>query len=76
MYIIFPIIISVLYECSLEFPLQQALLTLFTGFVGVYIAGYILEVSHSWTAVFNQTAVISLVGWAVFIMFGTGKKIV
>ncbi|KAI8773926.1 solute carrier family 17 member 9-like [Biomphalaria glabrata] len=46
------------------------------GFVGVYIAGHILEVTKSWNAVFSQTAVICLVGWAAFTLFGTGKKIV
>ncbi|CAL1545000.1 unnamed protein product [Lymnaea stagnalis] len=46
------------------------------GFVGVYIAGHILEVTKSWNAVFSQTAMVCLFGWAVFIIFGTGKKLV
>ncbi|ESO07094.1 hypothetical protein HELRODRAFT_76708, partial [Helobdella robusta] len=46
------------------------------GFLGVYVTGYILEVSKSWTVVFNLTSVILLVGWFVFIMFGTGKKVI
>ncbi|CAG5133071.1 unnamed protein product [Candidula unifasciata] len=46
------------------------------GFVGVYIAGHILETTKSWNAVFSQTAVVCMFGWAVFIVFGTGKKIV
>ena len=46
------------------------------GFVGVYIAGHILEATKSWSAVFNQTAGVCMVGWVVFIVFGTGKQIV
>ena len=46
------------------------------GFVGVYIAGHILEVTKSWTTVFNQTAVICVIGWIVFMLFGTGKKVI
>ncbi|KAK6180103.1 hypothetical protein SNE40_012312 [Patella caerulea] len=46
------------------------------GFVGVYIAGHILEATKSWSAVFNQTAGVCLVGWMVFVLFGTGKKII
>ena len=36
----------------------------FKGFVGVYLAGYILELTGSWSAVFNVTAVINLLGKA------------
>ncbi|ESP00567.1 hypothetical protein LOTGIDRAFT_112031, partial [Lottia gigantea] len=46
------------------------------GFVGVYIAGHILEATKSWSAVFNQTAGVCMVGWVVFIFFGTGKQII
>ncbi|XP_076440135.1 LOW QUALITY PROTEIN: voltage-gated purine nucleotide uniporter SLC17A9-like [Babylonia areolata] len=46
------------------------------GFVGVYIAGHILEATKSWTAVFNQTALVCMIGWTVYVLFGTGKKIV
>ena len=47
------------------------------GFLGVYLAGYILEVTGgSWVAVFNVTAVINAVGLAVFVAFGSGKPIV
>ena len=47
-----------------------------TGFVGVYIAGHILETTKSWNAVFGQTAVVCMFGWVVFAMFGTGKKVI
>ena len=47
------------------------------GFVGVYLAGYILEVTGgSWIAVFNVTAAINAVGLAVFVAFGSGNPIV
>ncbi len=46
------------------------------GFVGVYVAGYILETTGSWAAVFNMTAVVAFFGWIVFIVFGTAKQIV
>ncbi|KAK7482245.1 hypothetical protein BaRGS_00026488 [Batillaria attramentaria] len=46
------------------------------GFVGVYVAGHILEATKSWSAVFNQTAGVCMIGWVVYIIFGTGKQIV
>ena len=49
---------------------------IFTGFLGVYLAGYILEVTGSWSAVFNATAVINFLGIAIFIIFGSGTPIV
>lgn len=48
---------------------------LFPGFIGVYIAGYILELTGSWSAVFNVTAFINFVGIATFIVFGSGNPI-
>ena len=47
-----------------------------SGFVAVFIAGYELEMTKSWTVVFNQTAVVCCLGWIVYLLFGTGKKIV
>lgn len=46
------------------------------GFVGVYIAGHILDVTGSWAMVFNATAVVCLFGCAVYVALGTGKKII
>jgi len=46
------------------------------GFIGVYLVGYILEVTGSWSAVFNVTAVINLIGLSVFALFGSGTPIV
>ncbi|XP_062609999.1 voltage-gated purine nucleotide uniporter SLC17A9-like [Saccostrea cucullata] len=46
------------------------------GFVGVYLAGHVLEATKSWGAVFNQTAGVCMFGWLVFMIFGTGKRIV
>lgn len=47
-----------------------------SGFVGVYIAGHILEATKSWGAVFSQTAVVCIVGWIVYVIFGTGQAII
>jgi ACS family sodium-dependent inorganic phosphate cotransporter-like MFS transporter 9 len=46
------------------------------GFIGVKIAGYILETTKSWTIVFNQTAILCFMGYFLYVLFGTGKKIV
>lgn len=56
--------------------LKTYLSFLFVGFVGVYLAGYMLELTGSWSAVFNVTAVINLCGITVFALFGSGKPIV
>ena len=47
----------------------------FSGFVGVYLAGYILEVTNSWAAVFNITALINLFGITIFTLFGSAKPV-
>lgn len=46
------------------------------GFLGVYIVGHILETTHSWAAVFTQTSIICYVGLAVYILFGSARKLV
>lgn len=46
------------------------------GFVGVYMAGHILEATKSWAAVFNQTAGVCIFGCIVYLAFGTGKRII
>ena len=48
----------------------------FVGFLGVYLAGYILDITGSWAAVFNTTAVINLFGIVIFFIFGSGTPIV
>ncbi len=45
------------------------------GFVGVYLAGYILELTGSWVAVFNLTATINAFGLLAFVLFGSGTAI-
>ena len=49
---------------------------LISGFIGVYFVGCILDWTGSWSAVFNITAVINLVGITVFALFGSGVPIV
>jgi hypothetical protein len=40
------------------------------------MAGYILDVTGSWIAVFNVTAAINVFGLVVFLAFGSGNPIV
>jgi len=49
---------------------------LISGFMGVYLAGYILETTNSWAAVFQITAALNMFGCLVFLMFGSGNAIV
>ncbi|XP_002739637.1 voltage-gated purine nucleotide uniporter SLC17A9-like [Saccoglossus kowalevskii] len=46
------------------------------GFIGVYVAGHILEYSHSWPFVYMTTACVSFTGWLIFMVFGSGEKII
>jgi ACS family sodium-dependent inorganic phosphate cotransporter-like MFS transporter 9 len=46
------------------------------GFFGVKFAGYILATTKSWPVVFNQTAFLCFLGYAIYFIFGTGKKII
>jgi len=46
------------------------------GFVGVYVAGYLLQISGSWTAVFNSTAAVCFIGAVVFGIFASSDKII
>ncbi|KAL8590483.1 hypothetical protein ACOMHN_011696 [Nucella lapillus] len=46
------------------------------GFVGVYMAGYVLETTKSWSAVFNQTAAICVFGNIIFLLLGTAQRII
>nr|CAD7455016.1 unnamed protein product [Timema tahoe] len=46
------------------------------GFLGVYLAGYILETTKSWVAVFQATAAINILGCIVFVIYGSAKPIV
>lgn len=48
-----------------------------TGFVGVYVAGYVLhETGNGWTYVFLFTALQCLIGALVFALFGTANRII
>ncbi|KAL1403227.1 hypothetical protein pipiens_005757 [Culex pipiens pipiens] len=46
------------------------------GFLGVYLAGHILELTQSWSAVFSTAAAINTFGWFVFTIFGSTEAIV
>lgn len=48
-----------------------------TGFVGVYIAGQILQISNNnWSYVFLFAAFQCIFGAIIYSFFGTGKKII
>ncbi|KAI6240052.1 Solute carrier family 17 member 9 [Aphelenchoides fujianensis] len=48
-----------------------------TGFIGVYVAGWILQATHdNWTYVFVFTAAQCLFGAVVYCCLGTGNKII
>lgn len=47
-----------------------------TGFLGVYLAGHILELTQSWSAVFSTAALINMIGWTIFTIFGSAQAIV
>jgi MFS transporter, ACS family, solute carrier family 17 (sodium-dependent inorganic phosphate cotransporter), member 9 len=44
------------------------------GFLGVYLAGHILELT-GWSAVFSTAAAINSTGWLIFIIFGSAEQI-
>ncbi|XP_015121653.1 solute carrier family 17 member 9 [Diachasma alloeum] len=46
------------------------------GFLGVYLAGCILHMTHSWAAVFILTAFIDILGCVVYLTFGSGQAII
>lgn len=48
----------------------------FAGFLGVYLAGHILELTQSWSAVFSTAALINTIGWIAFTVFGSSQKII
>lgn len=48
----------------------------FVGFLGVYLAGHILELTQSWPAVFTTAIAINSFGWLVFSVFGSATAIV
>ena len=66
------------YKIFLSWYLLENIQVIFliSGFIGVYFVGCILDWTGSWSAVFNITAVINLVGITVFALFGSGVPIV
>lgn len=45
------------------------------GFLGVYLAGHILELTQSWNIVFNMLVMLNLAGLLVFSLFGSAEPI-
>jgi len=48
----------------------------FAGFVGVYMTGYILEITGDWASVNFVTATFAFIGFFAFAFFGSGKRLV
>ena len=48
----------------------------FSGIVGVYVSGYLLEVVGKWSAVFHLSSGACLIGCTVFLIFGSAERIV
>ncbi len=48
----------------------------FSGIVGVYLSGYLLETFGKWSAVFHLSSGACFFGGLVFLLFGTGERIV
>lgn len=46
------------------------------GFLGVYLAGHILELTQSWSAVFSTAAAINFCGFFIFTIFGSAEAII
>jgi MFS-type transporter involved in bile tolerance (Atg22 family) len=45
------------------------------GFVGIYCAGIILELTQNWKAVFNIIIFVNSIGLVVFSLFGSAEAI-
>ena len=48
----------------------------FAGIVGVYLSGHLLEAFGKWSAVFHLSSGACFVGCTVFLIFGSGERIV
>lgn len=45
------------------------------GFLGVYLAGHILELTQSWAAVFSTSIAVNVFGWIIFVIFGSAEAV-
>ena len=48
----------------------------FAGFVGVYMTGYILEITGEWASVNFVTSTFAFIGFFAFAFLGSGKRLV
>ncbi|XP_015515629.1 voltage-gated purine nucleotide uniporter SLC17A9 [Neodiprion pinetum] len=46
------------------------------GFLGVYVAGHLLEITHNWSIVFVITSIVNVLGCIVYLLFGSGNAII
>ncbi|XP_064420281.1 solute carrier family 17 member 9b [Latimeria chalumnae] len=47
----------------------------FLGVCLVYLSGYLIEVTVSWTSVFHLIALVNVLGLSVFLMFGQAQRV-
>jgi ACS family sodium-dependent inorganic phosphate cotransporter len=45
------------------------------GIVGVYVSGLILSSTNSWAIVFSTAGVVTVFGWAFYLIFGSCKRL-
>ncbi|XP_006873416.1 PREDICTED: solute carrier family 17 member 9 [Chrysochloris asiatica] len=45
------------------------------GVVGVYLGGYLMETTGSWTSLFNLVAIVSILGLCTFLVFGEAQRV-
>nr|XP_014342411.1 PREDICTED: solute carrier family 17 member 9 [Latimeria chalumnae] len=50
-------------------------LIFFLGVCLVYLSGYLIEVTVSWTSVFHLIALVNVLGLSVFLMFGQAQRV-
>lgn len=46
------------------------------GFLGVYAAGRMLEITHDWSTVFHFTAAVNIFGCLMYTWFASGSPII
>lgn len=45
------------------------------GVIGVYLSGYLIEATGSWTCIFDLVAIISNLGLGTFLVFGKAQRV-
>ncbi|VDD80024.1 unnamed protein product [Mesocestoides corti] len=64
------------FESRLEGLCVMSTIGTIPGFTGVYFTGYVLEKSRCWSTVFQCAATGNLLGWIVYIAFGSSRPLI